>query len=165
MINEVEFEDALVELTENGSWINPVNGGNITSSYGTRINPITSRQEFHNGIDIPASFGSPVYAVADGMIIQAGTSPSWGNYIEYEVDGYSLFYAHLSQITVRDGGITRGQEIGKIGSTGLSTGPHLHLTLKKDGVEIDPLSYFDYKLSDYAKSEYIKRGEPVPDGY
>jgi murein DD-endopeptidase MepM/ murein hydrolase activator NlpD len=146
-------------------WINPVDSTVVTSSFGTRINPITRRQEFHNGIDIAAGLNSPVRAVKDGKITRTGYSSTWGNYIEYKTDtGYLIFKAHLSKVLVNDGEVVLGQEIAKAGSTGLSTGPHLHLSIYKDETATDPFYFFNLHLSNAAKAEYIARGEPLPDG-
>ena len=126
-------------------WIKPVNGW-VSSVFGERVSPITGRDEFHNGTDIVCETGTPAKAVADGRVRERGTSPSWGRYLWYDVEGgYSVFYAHLSSVLVNEGDIVKqGQVIAETGNTGKSTGAHLHLTIYEGEFEKDPLLYFRY---------------------
>jgi murein DD-endopeptidase MepM/ murein hydrolase activator NlpD len=117
--------------------INPVEG-TITSGYGYRSSPWP---EFHKGVDLAADYGTPVHAAAAGTVVSAGWDPG-GFGIKVDIDhgnGYHTWYAHLSRAAVTGGErITKGQPIAFVGSTGESTGPHLHYQLMHDGNPIDP---------------------------
>jgi len=115
--------------------------GHISSSYGYRIAPFGGTRQFHSGIDISSAMGSPVRAAMAGRVIQVGLNDySWGNYVIINHhSGYRTFYAHMSQVRTREGAyVETGERIGDIGSTGLSTGPHLHFTVYKNGVTVNP---------------------------
>lgn len=137
----------IVEKAGGKDWLKPVNGY-ITSPYGERINPINGKEEFHNGLDVACENGTPARAVADGKITACGNSPTWGNYLQYDVGGgYSIFYAHLSSLLVNEGKtFKKGQILAKTGDTGFVTGPHLHLTVYENGSETDPLTFFDWEF-------------------
>lgn len=124
--------------------IRPVNFGFITDGYGLRKDPFTGRLEFHYGIDISAPMGTPVYATADGVIGNTGYQGAYGNVIiVHHGFGYTTIYAHLSKIYVRTGDVVkRGQRIGEVGSTGRSTGPHLHYEVLQFNINKNPLDYF-----------------------
>ncbi|HHY80837.1 MAG TPA: peptidoglycan DD-metalloendopeptidase family protein [Thermoanaerobacter sp.] len=99
----------------------------ITSVFGTRVQPITGKTEFHEGIDIAGNMGDPVVAAVNGKIAYAGWVSGYGNTIILRTPTHDFLYGHLSQIYVSAGQVvTKGQKIGAIGNTGLSTGPHLH---------------------------------------
>jgi murein DD-endopeptidase MepM/ murein hydrolase activator NlpD len=106
-----------------------------------RFHPILKRFLPHLGIDFAAKPGTPVISVADGKIVFAGKIPGDGNVVKIKHDNrYTTAYAHLSKITVRSGTIIkRGQIIGTVGSTGLSTGPHLHYSFYDGGKSVDPI--------------------------
>lgn len=114
--------------------------GHITSGYGMRRHPILGYVRMHAGIDFGAPYGSPIYAVADGTVTYAGRHGGHGNYVRIEhAGGLGTGYGHMSRIAVSDGAHVRaGQVIGYVGSTGLSTGPHLHFEAYRDGHTIDP---------------------------
>jgi len=142
---------AMFEIDKDGnynkksSW--PVPGVyDISSPFGMRINPVTGASEqFHNGIDIPASMGTPVVSVANGQVVHSGELyDGYGIYVVIRDGTYDYLYAHLSSTNVKKGDkITVGQNIGKVGSTGYSTGPHLHFGVSKGSylnkTWIDPL--------------------------
>ncbi len=115
----------------------------ITCHFGPRIHPITGKYSNHSGTDIGASYGSPIYACASGTV----TSATFGNAYGYHVvinhgNGFSTLYAHMCRFVVAPGQyVTRGQVIGYVGSTGMSTGPHLHLTMYYNGALVNPLIY------------------------
>lgn len=118
--------------------------GNITSTFGHRENPFGgSNIETHKGLDIKGSFGSPVKAMAKGEVEFAGLRGGFGNCIMLKHgNGFETLYGHLSKILVRVGQkIDIGQQIGLIGSTGRSTGPHLHYEIHKNGEKIDPKNF------------------------
>ena len=121
--------------------------GRITSTYGLRKNPFGSGYEFHAGIDIEAPQGTPVKVTADGIVVFADT---YGNYgktvIVKHASDYSTLYAHLSQIEVRVGQrVSAGQIIGRVGSTGRSTGPHLHYEIIINNRPIDPIKFLTWR--------------------
>lgn len=119
----------------------PVNG-RLTSSYGMRVHPILRFARMHGGDDYGAPYGSPVYAVSDGVISYAGRKGGYGNFIQLNfAGGLASGYAHLSRIAVAPGQrVSRGQVLGYVGSTGLSTGPHLHFEMYRNGARINPRS-------------------------
>lgn len=116
----------------------------ISSPFGWRIHPLLGTQRFHTGVDIPAPLGTDVIAVEDGQVISAGYLGAYGNYIVIDHGGgLSSMYAHLSAILVREGQeVKRGQVIGRVGSTGWSTGPHLHFEIRLGGEPTNPLQYY-----------------------
>lgn len=122
----------------------PVNGGVVTSPYGYRIHPIFGYRIFHGGVDIGLPTGTPVYAVSDGIVTMASWYQGYGNCIQISIgNGYTTLYGHLSRYAVSKGQYVRkGQVVGYVGSTGNSTGPHLHFTLFHYGTTVNPYSIF-----------------------
>lgn len=120
-----------------------VQGKRISSTYGWRIHPITGKRRFHDGLDIAANHGNSVYAYTDGRVIEAGWNGGYGNCVLIDHgNGLKTRYAHLSRINVKVGQkIKTGQKIGAVGSTGNSTGPHLHFEVIKNGKTQNPLNY------------------------
>lgn len=119
--------------------------GRITSPFGYRRNPINGRMHHHTGIDIANSTGTPIYATANGKVSVASYRGGYGNLIIIEHGyGYSTYYAHLSRISVRPfQQVSRGQLIGYMGSTGQSTGPHLHYEVRVRGTPVNPRNYLN----------------------
>ena len=116
--------------------------GVISSPFGWRIHPITKRWSFHTGIDIAAPIGSPVFAAESGIVEYAGRSRGYGNLIVINHGAFKTAYAHLSRIDVFVGQYVRkGQLIGRVGSTGFSTGPHLHFEVRLGKKFVNPLTY------------------------
>ncbi|TDA69837.1 MAG: peptidase M23 [Clostridia bacterium] len=115
----------------------------ITSDFGWRIHPILGGRRFHDGIDIDAPQGTRVIAAADGTVLLAGWYGGYGNAVVISHGGsITTLYGHMSRIGVSEGQrVTRGQEIGRVGTTGLSTGYHLHFGVRKNGEPINPWSY------------------------
>ncbi|MCW3846530.1 M23 family metallopeptidase [Sphingomonas sp. LB-2] len=116
--------------------------GRISSGFGMRRHPILGYVRMHKGMDIAAPWGTPVYAASDGVVQFAGRASGYGNLIRIAHAGpYGTGYGHLSRITVRPGQrVRRGQLIGAVGNVGLSTGPHLHYELYRNGIPINPRS-------------------------
>lgn len=116
-----------------------------SSYYGYRIHPISGANALHNGMDITAAEGTSVAAGLTGTVTTSAYNDSYGNYVVIEDDkGYEIRYAHLSSRSVSAGeSIEKGTEIGKVGSTGNSTGPHLHLELLHNGERLNPIFYFE----------------------
>ncbi len=116
--------------------------GPVTSRYGMRRHPILGYRRMHSGLDFRAAHGTPIYAATDGRVTMAGRNGAYGNYVKLQHGGnLATGYAHMSRIAVRNGQqVSRGQVIGYVGSTGLSTGPHLHYEMYRGGQKIDPSS-------------------------
>lgn len=124
----------------------PTKATRITSAYGTRKDPITKKSSMHTGIDIGASMGSEIYASNSGTVIVAGwSSKGYGNYVVVDHGGgKSTLYAHMSKIkTTKGAKVTKGDVIGLVGSTGYSTGPHLHFEILINGKHTNPMNYFN----------------------
>jgi murein DD-endopeptidase MepM/ murein hydrolase activator NlpD len=156
-VNEL-FSDTIHEGTSlfiSGArldWVNlqEINGdlfiwpisGYITSPYGYRKSPFTGVRQFHSGLDIGAGTGTPIRAAMSGRVIAAGWDDTFGNYaVVSHHSGYRTLYGHMSVIRVKSGEyVSTGQRLGDVGSTGLSTGPHLHFTVYKNGVTVNPRS-------------------------
>ena len=121
----------------------PIPGAEITSLYGTRRDPLLGTAAFHSGMDFRGTTGTPILAAASGKVLNAGNRGGYGNEVELDHgNGLTTRYGHMSQIYVREGEkIHAGQVIGAVGSTGRSTGPHLHYEVRKDGVALDPAPF------------------------
>jgi len=121
----------------------PLDNATLTSSYGSRIHPVLGGRRNHKGIDLAQPTGTPVYATADGIVSKAEPFSSYGNYIQIEHGGeMQTRYAHLSGYAVASGEqVRKGQLIGFVGSTGRSTGPHLHYEVRVAGEAVDPTPY------------------------
>jgi len=115
--------------------------GRITSGFGTRVHPILRFARFHAGIDFGASWGSPIVATADGQVAAAGWSGGYGRQVRiWHGGGITTTYSHMSEIVASPGSfVRRGQLIGYVGSSGLSTGPHLHYEVLRNGTPVNPL--------------------------
>jgi hypothetical protein len=116
--------------------------GRLSSKFGTRVDPVTKKaNSFHQGIDIAAPAGTPVYAAENGKVFEAGwKNDSYGNLIMIQHDAdLATYYAHLSKVDTSKGKeVKKGDLIGKVGSTGKSTGPHLHFEVRKGGQALNP---------------------------
>lgn len=119
-------------------------GGRLSSRFGTRVHPIFKTRRMHTGVDLAAPTGTPIYASGDGIIEKAGWASGYGKKVEIEhVNGFETAYGHMSRIAdgIKAGTrVRQGQIIGYVGSTGNSTGPHLHFEIKVNGRMVDPLS-------------------------
>lgn len=138
----LEFDADAETEAEEESVENPVEGS-YTSSFGWRTHPITGASNFHRGVDITASEGTPVAAFASGEVVRAGWDDSYGNYIQIKhSETCSTLYAHCSQLLCAVGDeVEKGQTIAKSGATGQVTGPHLHFEIKVNGLWHDPTYY------------------------
>lgn len=121
----------------------PVRSGYMTSKFGYRTDPFTGRVAFHPGIDFAGPEGTDVFAVASGIVTWAGPMTGYGNVVEINHgDGYSTRYAHARSVVVKVGDmVSKDQRVAYMGSTGRSTGPHLHYEVLVSGKQIDPASY------------------------
>ena len=135
-LSSFELRKALGEL-----FIYPIHG-RLTSPFGYRSDPFTGARSFHSGVDLAAPTGTSVKATLDGRIAETGFNRIYGNYVIITHDrGYQSLYGHLSAIYVKRGQyVTQGAVVGAVGNTGYSTGPHLHLSIYKNGSLINPFS-------------------------
>ncbi|PLY03877.1 MAG: peptidase M23 [Desulfuromonas sp.] len=120
----------------------PVKGW-LTSSFGMRKSPFTGKRKMHEGYDIAARTGTPVYATADGVVSKSETVPGYGKLVIIEHGyGYRTYYGHNSKNLVRAGQrVVRGQQISKVGNTGRSTGSHVHYEIRRNGVPVNPKKF------------------------
>ena len=131
----------------NGEMLWPLKGYySISSGFGWRNAPIGSGGERHRGIDIPAPTGTPVYSATDGVVISSGWNGSYGNAVMIKyTNNIVIVYGHNSSLIVRAGQkVSKGQVISLVGSTGNSTGPHLHFEVRYNGYPVDPLKYLNH---------------------
>lgn len=118
----------------------PLLAGVLTSGYGDREHPVSGEDSFHTGWDIAAAEGTPLAAMYDATVTETGSGGSYGNYVQMRVnDRLSFLYAHCSEVLVREGDrVSAGQTVARVGSTGVSTGNHVHLEVLVDGETCDP---------------------------
>jgi len=121
----------------------PLKGVKLTSGFGMRKHPITGRRRGHKGIDLAAPTGTPIYAAADGLISRSSWFSTYGLYVSIEHGGeLQTRYAHMSRLNVAKGQrVKKGEIIGFVGSTGRSTGPHLHYEVRVRGTAVNPVPY------------------------
>ncbi|MDD5330058.1 MAG: M23 family metallopeptidase [Sulfuricella sp.] len=121
----------------------PVNAGWYSSNFGWRIDPFTGQKAFHEGVDFMADPGTPIYAAGGGIVVYSDTYAGYGNMMEIDHgNGLVSRYAHASKMLVKVGDVVmKGQKIGEVGSTGRSTGPHLHFEVRRNGAAQNPEHY------------------------
>ncbi len=124
--------------------ISPLNDYVITSRFGYRISPISGNMGVHTGLDMAADYGQSIYACADGSVLESGWDSSYGNYVKLQhKDNVVSIYAHCSKLCVDVGDLVKaGDVIAKVGSTGDSTGNHLHFEVRQDNIRINPENLF-----------------------
>jgi murein DD-endopeptidase MepM/ murein hydrolase activator NlpD len=168
----------------------PVDGARLSSRYGMRRHPVKGYNRMHRGIDFAAPTGTPIYAAGDGVVRSAGRNGGYGTYVRIRHNStYDTAYAHLSRIAKglrRGKRVRQGQVIGYVGSTGLSTGPHLHYEILRDGRQVNPLKVkmppgdkldgallaafrarrdeIDARVATLAGGALVAKGEPPADG-
>jgi murein DD-endopeptidase MepM/ murein hydrolase activator NlpD len=132
----------------------PVTGGFISSFFGRRVDPFTGYTAFHAGIDFAGESGAPVTAVATGVVTWAGERFGYGNLVEVNHgNGYLTRYAHNSVVLVKVGDtVQKGQALSLLGSTGHSTGPHVHFEVLKDGSPVDPMAFINQNAAPLLKA-------------
>ncbi len=130
--------------TQSSGYLRPVSG-RISSPFGNRIHPVTGKPSFHGGVDFAASYGTGIKATRSGEVIVKTYNSSYGNYIIIDHgNGIASLYAHMSGFNVSIGQeVSQGSIIGFIGSTGSSTGPHLHFEIRVNGTRVNPMNYLD----------------------
>jgi murein DD-endopeptidase MepM/ murein hydrolase activator NlpD len=132
---------------QNGEFRSPVDVNKLRKEpgpgFGKRINPNTGKEQFHSGVDLVTAAGNGVYAPADGVVATTSDAGDRGNFILLKHDNkLATSYSHLEKIIVKKGEtVHQGQLIGLVGSSGVSTGPHLHFEMLKDGKPVDPVPY------------------------
>lgn len=144
--------------------LNPVDGGVVTSSFGKRMNPITKKEEFHDGLDIAVPSNTKAVAVKDGIITEVRQSPTWGVLVKYQTsDNEIIQYSHLNQVLLKVGEkVKQGEVIALTGNTGISTGPHLHYGIWENGELRDPMELTKLPYTKEVESEYAWRGAKLP---
>lgn len=135
--------DNITGIARKMPFANPIPGAKVSSRFGHRTDPFNGRSAMHSGMDFKAARGTPVRATGDGVIIKAGRKGGYGKVVEVQHrDGLITRYAHLSRISVKNGQRVRlGQVVGKVGSTGRSTGPHLHYEVRQGKKARNPSNY------------------------
>lgn len=140
---------AAIDLNSVSSFVLPITGAVISSGFGWRVHPVTGERRMHKGVDFAAPTGTPIFAAADGVVTDAGwTNGGYGNIVELRhSDGSVTLYAHTSRVYVSKGQVVnRGQAIAEVGTTGRSTGPHLHFEVQPDGKNaVDPMDYLQMR--------------------
>lgn len=118
----------------------PLDEYELTSGFGYRVSPITGETGIHTGLDMAADYGTSVYAAADGTVLDSAYDSSYGNYVKIQhEDNVVTIYAHCSRLCVEEGDeVEQGDKIAEVGSTGSSTGNHLHFEMRKGNIRIDP---------------------------
>ena len=141
LLGTIRQENYRLEMTPS---IWPTNSTYVTSEFGRRYNPFDgSTSDWHGGLDIGDDYGAPIYATASGYIVQSGWYGGYGRYVRISHDyGYQTCYGHMSGINVSEGEyVEKGEVIGYVGSSGYSTGPHLHYEVLLWGQEVNPRDY------------------------
>ena len=140
-IGKTDVTKSSIMPESTGEMMSPLDSGYISSGFGTRRDPINGSQRFHEGIDIAAPIGTQIHAVDNGKVVFAGKQGGYGNTVIIEhSNGVRTRYAHAESLSVSVGDVVEaGQVVGKVGSTGRSTGPHLHFeVIGKDGQHLNP---------------------------
>jgi len=148
---DAKYEEKLAALAASGgapasnaTWVTPVSGYTLTSPFGMRLHPVLGVNRMHNGIDMACAQGTPIYATRAGTVTTAAYQAGGaGYYVSINhLDGFSSIYMHMTHYVVSAGqSVSQGQLIGYVGSTGISTGPHLHFGISYAGSYVNPLAY------------------------
>ena len=142
---EKELASQIANVPSESGFLWPLPGRyNLSSLYGSRKHPVTGKANNHTGIDVPAPSGTPIQACKSGVVTTSTYNNSYGNYVVVShSDGTSTLYAHMSRRNASKGQtVSQGQVIGYVGTTGSSTGNHLHLEIRVNGSRRDPINYF-----------------------
>ncbi len=150
-LEEAKYDEYLAKLALQGenppsdaTWVTPVSGYTLTSPFGMRLHPVLGYYRMHNGIDMACAQGTPIYATRAGKVTTASYQAGGaGNYVSINhLDGFASIYMHMTRYVVSPGQtVSQGQLIGYVGSTGISTGPHLHFGISYAGTYVNPLAY------------------------
>ncbi len=123
----------------------PLKQTKVNSNFGWRMHPVLKEQKHHNGVDLDGEPGDPIYSAGAGTVAKAGFGKGYGNHVIIEHrEGYTSKYGHMRDAPLVEAGqvIRGGKQLGVVGSTGMSTGPHLHFEIRKDGEPVDPASFY-----------------------
>ena len=139
-LDKQKFNSTLLLFFLDTNIFSPLDSGILTSRFGYRTSPITGKEKFHEGIDLAADYGAKVFSCKAGTVLKCGWDNIYGNFIIIQhYNGLTSLYAHLSKTRVQQGQkINSGEYIGNVGSTGASTGPHLHFELRKNNKPKNP---------------------------
>ena len=150
-LQQAQYKEELVKLAlkgqnppSNATWIEPVSGYTITSAFGYRKAPTKGASTYHQGVDMACPTGTPIYATRSGTVTKAAYQAGGaGYYVSISHgDGFASIYMHMTRYVVSAGqSVTQGQLIGYVGSTGVSTGPHLHFGISYGGTYVNPMAY------------------------
>ncbi len=150
-LKEAKHDEYLAKLAlqgenppSNATWITPVSRFTLTSPFGMRVHPVLGYARMHNGVDMACAQGTPIYATRAGTVTTASYQAGGaGNYVSINhLDGFASIYMHMTHYVVSAGqSVSQGQLIGYVGSTGISTGPHLHFGISYAGTYVNPLAY------------------------
>ena len=133
-----QMEKEAKEIKEKISFIAPIKG-RISSTFGWRNPTTASVPKYHTGVDIAANEGTIIKSATDGKVIMASSAGDYGNHYQIQIDDVIIVYAHCKKLYLKEGDTVRqGQNIAEVGSTGNSTGPHLHFEIRRNGKKIDP---------------------------
>jgi len=159
-LQSVLIDNQLQAAVTPAGW--PVHGGWMSSNFGLRNDPFTGRRSLHRGVDIASPMGSSIMAMGDGVVTWAGPRTGYGNMVEVNHgQGYSTRYAHASAVLVKVGDVvSRGDVVAKVGSSGRSTGPHLHFEVLKGHQQVDPVGYLQRDAKQHPK--YVKARSFAP---
>lgn len=157
----VEYFDAKGQSVRKSLLRTPVNAARISSGFGMRTHPVMGYSRMHKGIDFAAPTGTPIYASGDGVVVERGWKNGYGNYVRIRHNNTtSTAYAHMSRFNsevVRGTRVRQGQVIGYVGSTGRSTGPHLHYEVLVNNVQVNPLKVANLNSGDTLKGSDLSR--------
>ena len=138
------MEKTAKEIKEKISFIQPVSG-RISSTFGWRNPTTASVPKYHTGLDIAANEGTVIKSATDGKVIMASSQGDYGNHYQIKIQHVIIVYAHCKKLYLKEGdNVKQGQEIAEVGSTGNSTGPHLHFEIRKRDMKIDPQLILDF---------------------
>ena len=133
------------EQPVNASWCSPLETGlSPAASFGTRIHPVFGTEAFHDGVDLAAEAGTPIFAIKGGVVIRAGFDEVMGYYLEIDHGaGYLSRYQHCKELLIQESDtVEQGRVVAYVGDSGWATGPHLHLSVSFEGNFIDPMELF-----------------------
>lgn len=160
---DFEYFDGKGEPVKKALLRTPVDGARVTSGFGMRRHPIQGYNKMHKGVDFGAPTGTPIFAAGDGVVTRANWFSGYGKYVSIKHNNtYSTAYGHMSQIAVKPGQrVRQGQVIGRVGSTGNSTGPHLHFEVMKGGAQVNPTKVANLSVGNKLVGKQLAKLEAV----
>lgn len=159
----VEYYDDKGNPVKKALMRTPIDGARVTSGFGMRRHPIQGYTKMHKGTDFGAPTGTPIFAAGDGTVSRAGWHGGYGKYVSIKHNGtYTTAYGHMSAINVKPGQrVKQGQVIGRVGSTGNSTGPHLHFEVLKNGTQVNPVKVANMSIGNKLGGKQLARFQAV----